>query len=312
MPTSIRSWWRIATAVVFLCVAAADMPPLDAAKPAPTPTPGPTPTPVPPTADLRVGLRSSPYGISPFPAADWWVNSTLDMASRFPGSTPEVVWVVGEVLFPVDCGLSFPNPTPGTSYPNIVFKSSVDENEPYFSRFDAAGIKVWVQVEPGNADVGTLIDLVMRQYGHHPSVIGFGVDVEWYKYKTFRNGKAVTDAEAQAWATAVRSFDSTDLLFTKHWLIDKMPPTYRTGMVFIDDSQGFRNADALLNEFAVWGQAFAPAPVGFQYGYARDRRWWSTYSDPPRQIGDAIRARVPNVRDLVWVDFTAPEIWPLP
>ena len=259
----------------------------------------------------RAGLRSSPYGISPFPAPSWWVDSTLDMAARVPGSTPVVVWVVGEVLFPVDCGLSFPNPTPGTTYPNVVFKGA-DTNEAYFDAFDQAGIKVWVQVEPGNADVSTLIDLVMRQYAHHPSVIGFGVDAEWYKYKANRNGKAVTDAEASAWAEKVRSYNPSYLLFTKHWLTSKMPPTYRTGMVFIDDSQGFRNMDALLNEFAVWGQTFAPAPVGFQFGYARDRKWWSKLSDPPRQLAAAIKARVPNSDDLIWVDFTAEEIWPQP
>lgn len=259
---------------------------------------------------LRAGLRSSPYGISPFPQPTWWVNSSTDMASRFSGSTPEVVWVVGEVLFPVDCGLSFPNPTPGTTYPNVVFKSSADENEAYFDAFDAAGVKVWVQVEPGNADVGTLIDLVMRQYQHHPSVIGFGVDVEWYQYKSFRTGKAVTDAEAAAWVAKVQSYNPAYLLFTKHWLVSKMPPTHRAGMVFVDDSQGFRNATAMVNEFAAWGRAFAPAPVGFQYGYARDRKWWRKYADPVKQLGDAIRAAVPNTSDLVWVDFTAEEIWP--
>lgn len=260
--------------------------------------------------ERRAGLRSSPYGISPFPSPQWWVDSTLDMASRFPGSTPAVVWIVGEVLFPVDCGLSLPNPTPGTTYPNVVFKSSVDENEPYFDAFDQAGIKVWLQVEPGNADVGTLIGLVMQQYAHHPSVVGFGVDVEWYKNKKFRNGRAVTDAEASAWASQVRSFNPAYLLFTKHWLEEKMPPTYRTGMVFVDDSQGFRSLDAMANEFAAWGQAFAPAPVGFQFGYARDRKWWSKFADPPKTLGDAIRARVPNNSELIWVDFTAYEIWP--
>jgi hypothetical protein len=186
----------------------------------------------------------------------------------------------------------------------------VDVDEPYFDAFDAAGIKVWVQVEPGNADVNTLIDLVLQQYGHHPSVIGFGVDVEWYKYKAFRNGKAVTDAEAAAWAERVRAHDPAYLLFTKHWLPEKMPPTYRTGMVFVDDSQGFRSLEAMVGEFASWGQRFAPAPVGFQFGYARDRRWWRRLADPPRQLGEAIRAQVPNASDLVWVDFTAEEIWP--
>jgi hypothetical protein len=287
-----RSFWRLAIA----CTMAVSIPGTGRAA----------------AQELRTGLRSSPYGISPFPASDWWVDSTLGMASRFPGSTPVVVWIVGEVLFPVDCGLSFPNPTPGVSYPNIVFKTTVDENEPYFDAFDAAGIKVWVQVEPGNADVGTLIDLALAQYAHHPSVVGFGVDVEWYKYKAFRNGKAVTDAEASAWATRVRSFNPAYLLFTKHWLREKMPPTYRTGMVFIDDSQGFRNLDAMANEFAAWGQAFAPSPVGFQFGYSRDRRWWRHLADPPRQLGEAIRARVPNASDLIWVDFTAYDIWPPP
>jgi hypothetical protein len=53
------------------------------------------------------------------------------------------------------------------------------------------------------------------------------------------------------------------LLFLKHWLIEKMPPTARTGLVFIDDSQGHGSLQAMVDEFALWGQAFAPAPVGF-------------------------------------------------
>ena len=44
-----------------------------------------------------------------------------------------------------------------------------------------------------------LIDLLYQQYGHHPSVIGFGVDVEWYRKDLAKFGKPVTDAEAQAW-----------------------------------------------------------------------------------------------------------------
>ncbi len=276
--------------------------------PDPTPTPGPTPIP----GSLRAGLRSSPYGISPFPAPDWWVNSITDMASRFQDATPATVWTIGEVLFPVDCGLGFPNPTPGTTYPNIVFKSEVDENEAYLDAFDQAGIQVWLQVEPGDADVSTLIDLILTQYGHHPSVVGFGVDVEWYQYKAFREGKAVTDAEAQTWSELVRSYDSDYALFTKHWLASKMSPTYRTGMMFLNDSQGFRSLDAMVSEFVVWGQTFAPADVGFQYGYARDRKWWKHFADPPGEIGQALLDSIPNTSDLVWVDFTADEIWPLP
>ena len=42
-----------------------------------------------------------------------------------------------------------------------------------------------------------LIDLLYLQYGHHPSVIGFGVDDEWYRKDLSRYGKPITDAEAR-------------------------------------------------------------------------------------------------------------------
>jgi hypothetical protein len=262
----------------------------------------------PPTVD-RAGLRSSPYGISPFPSANWWVNSTTDMASRFGDAEPAVFWLVGEIMFPTSCRLSFPNPTPGTTYPEVLF-ADTDEYEAYFNEFDQDGVRVWLSVEPGNADVTTLIDLVLTQYGHHPCLVGFAVDVEWYQKKGNHNGKAVTDAEAQAWSELVRSYNSSYLLITKHWLIEKMPPTYRTGMVFINDSQGFSSLDAMINDFSAWGQAFAPAAVGFQYGYSGDNRWWKYLSDPPGEIGQAILENVPNTTDLFWVDFTAYDIWP--
>ncbi len=89
-----------------------------------------------------------------------------------------------------------------------------------------------------------------------------------------------------------------------------MPPTERNGLVFFDDSQGHGSLNAMVTEFSAWGQAFAPAPVGFQYGYQSDWGWWSDMADPPREIGNALLSAIPNTRDLVWVDFTAYDIWP--
>jgi len=123
-------------------------------------------------------------------------------------------------------------------------------------------------------------------------------------------GKPITDAEAQAWVQQVRGFNTNYQVFVKHWLESQMPPTYRDGLVFINDSQGFRSLSAMITDFAAWGQHFSPAPVGFQFGYARDRKWWSRLSDPPKDIGQAILAQTPNTMDLYWVDFTAYDIWP--
>ena len=186
----------------------------------------------------------------------------------------------------------------------------VDLFESTFDAFDASGVKVWLQVEPARCDVPMLIDLMYQQYGHHSSVIGFGVDVEWYRKDLSRTGKPVTDAEAQAWVARTRTYDPADLVLVKHWLTEKMPPTYRTGLVFVDDSQGHGSLGAMVSEFSAWGETFAPAPVGYQYGYQSDKSWWSTLPDPPRNIGNALVSAIPNTRDLVWVDFTAYDIWP--
>jgi hypothetical protein len=50
--------------------------------------------------------------------------------------------------------------------------------------------------------------------------------------------------------------------------------------------------------------------VGFQFGYRSDKKWWRKLADPPGTIGQALLAKIPNARDLLWVDFTAYDIWP--
>ena len=316
-----RSISVLASAIAFLIlvlalvqVAPGTPGPVYAAKPTPTPAPTPPPPPPPIPAGMRAGLRASNYGIVPFPSPSWWVDSIDSMAARFPGSAGEQVAVIVEVAGGGgrnNCWAHFPQPATGT-YPFVNW-DDVDLFESTFDAFDAGGISVWLQVEPARCNVPMLIDLLYQQYGHHPSVIGFGVDVEWYRKDLAKFGKPVTDAEANAWLADVRSqtaASANDLLFLKHWLIEKMPPTARTGLVFIDDSQGHGSLANMVTEFKAWGDHFAPFPVGYQYGYQSDKAWWGSLSDPPRLIGNEILRNIPNTRDLVWVDFTAYDIWP--
>ncbi len=263
------------------------------------------------TAIVRAGLRSSSYGFSSFPDSSWWFNATTDMASNFGEEiSPAVIWILGYTSNG-GCYLNFPNPNQGTTYSKITFSDN-DKNEHFLNDFDSNGVKVWLQVEPGFADVSTLIDLVLTQYSHHTCVIGFGVDVEWYKTNSSNNneGEAVTDQEAEAWSTKVKTYNSNYLLFTKHWLISKMPPTFRNDIVFVDDSQIFTKMEDMISEFEEWGRAFSPAKVSFQYGYSSDKVWWNDLANPPKAIGDEILKRIPNTSDLYWVDFTAYDIWP--
>jgi hypothetical protein len=256
---------------------------------------------------IGAGFRYSAYGPAHDPGPEYWAQVGLEMASHFEGATPETIWIVGRLR---DEGTLLNFPVSG-AHP-LIQGAEEDGNEATLDLFDSFGFRVWLQVEPGHAPVEELIHLVLARYAHHPSVVGFGVDVEWYESTKQPEGKAVSDDEARVWLKAVRFHDPEYRLFLKHWEIGKMPPTLREGLLFVDDSQILPSLEAMVTEFAEWGRAFSPAPVAFQFGYRSDRPWWSLLDDPPRQIGQAILDRVPNARGLYWVDFTVLEVFPPP
>jgi hypothetical protein len=227
------------------------------------------------------------------------------MAARFPGATPATIWIVGR-LNEEGTLFNFPAPTENP----LIQVSENDDNAEALALFDRLGFRVWLQVEPGNAPVEELIHIVLDRYGHHSSVVGVGVDVEWYKSIDKPEGQPVSDAEAEAWLEAARSHNEEYRLFLKHWEIEKMPPTARDGLFFVDDSQIFPSLDVMVAEFVEWGRAFSPSPVGFQFGYPSDRPWWEKLDDPPTDIGQRILDSVPNTEGLYWVDFTVLEVFP--
>jgi hypothetical protein len=288
---------KILVSLLFLCATSCSSMQPPVSEPTSTPTPGP--------AAVGAGFRFSTYGPARDPGPDYWVSVGRRMAAKFPSSVPETIWIVGNFTG-TGTYLSFPAKT---SDPNITF-AYVDMNEQSLNLFDQSGFKVWLQVEPGNADIVELINIVLKQYNHHPSVICFGIDVEWYKSDGSAEGTPVTDEEAELWVKTVRAVNPNYLLFLKHWDYNWMPPHYRDGIVFVDDSQQFDSFDHMVTEFTGWGQHFFPAPVAYQYGYPDDKRWWGSLQDPPGDIGKAILKNIPNTTALFWVDFTVLDIFP--
>jgi len=262
-----------------------------------------------PAKVLYAGVRSSNYGIKPFPEPLEWQIAMQTMSGYFEGSNPCAIWIVGELQHPKDCRLYFPGDE--KQYPYIQFETT-DKHEKYLNFFDLVGIKVFLQVEPAQADVITLIDLVLERYKHHECVIGFGVDVEWYR--EFENpewGIQVDDASARQWEERVKLHNPQYRLFLKHWDRNWMPETYRGDIIFVDDSQIFKEFDAMVEEFVNhWANYFRPNTVFFQIGYKSDRTWWKQLNNPPKTIGDAIRNRIEQDCGIFWVDFTLREVFP--
>ncbi len=254
---------------------------------------------------VGAGFRYSSYGIGRDPGHKYWLSVARQMVSRFPQACPECIWIVGnftgsgtQLRFPVQ------------SLDQYVTSTEVDWNEQALDLFDRNDFRVWLQVEPGNANVIGLIQMVLERYAHHPCVCGFGVDVEWYKSDGSAEGRPVSDLEAESWVHAVQAFDPAYRLFLKHWEIEWMPPVFRNGLLFVDDSQQFIDLNHMIDEFSTWGQHFFPAPVAYQFGYPADQHWWGHLQDPPVEIGNAILQNISNSTGLFWVDFSILDVFP--
>jgi len=241
-------------------------------------------------SDLGAGFRFSSYGTRRRNLDEkYWENVGKAMSANFEGSTPETVWIVSP-LSGRGSRISFPVNAQDT----LIKGSEQDLYEKSLNRFDSLGFRVWLQVESGYASVDELLHLILKQYSHHKCVIGVGVDVEWYNSTDPDEGQAVSDEEALRWLDIAKSYNRDYKIFFKHWLIEKMPPTAREDMVFINDSQALISLDMMLKEFIAWGEAFYPAKVGFQYGYPSDRSWWSKYENPPKKLGEHFLEKYPQ------------------
>jgi hypothetical protein len=260
------------------------------------------------------GARSSRYGISPFPSTTGWGKALSTMSGYFSGSTPTAVWLVGEILFNgKSSGQGFNFPNPGGSWDKTIKFSSSDQNEQYLDYFDAHGIKVFLQFEPGFSPFNQLVDIVKKRYGDHPSVIGIGVDVEWYQAQNDCDcNKKLSDSTAKSWEQKVTSVDPDWKLFVKHYDSGDLPPSYRGGLIFIDDSEQNGSYSNFKSEMINFAKKFNPNPVVFQIGYPSDKGWWKNRPKPiPQSIGTALASAAPQAEvGVIWVDFSLRDVLP--
>ena len=280
-------------------------------------------------AGIRVsdyGMKES-YGEDNFPSETKMKELMGKMASYYDGSTGTAILIVGTITTKEEdngdvekgsCSLKFPL---SKKIANARGYESVDVYESYLTAFDKAGYSVWLQVEPGDADLVELATEVMSHYSKHKCVKGFGIDVEWYKYrynaqKDEETSSKLSDEEAKKVVDAVKKIKSDYTVFVKHWDERWLPETYRNGLVFINDSQGFRSErgrsalENMRDEFADWAETFAPSPVMFQIGYKADKWIWSQFKNPAKELGAYIAegCTYGNKLGIIWVDFTLNQV----
>ncbi|MDR0303305.1 MAG: hypothetical protein LBH98_00815 [Chitinispirillales bacterium] len=264
------------------------------------------------------GIRSSIYGFDgKFPSPEEAANVILNVSQKLQ-SAPSAVWLVGTIQDNGFCRLEFP--AKGKNISSLKY----DRHEKYLSKFDEIGAKIFLQIEAGNADMKTLVDLVMKQYGHHKCVVGFGIDVEWYPSDGTTNcsddgRKTPLDKpQLQELDKHLKTFGKNYRLFVKHWEPQYLGNSPVSDVIYISDSQDLENLNNMVDEFALWAEKFAPNDVGFQFGYNSDKSWWETMDDPILEITNALKDRIKNQKvHIYWVDFSIRDdrfdnLWKIP
>ncbi|MBN2202572.1 MAG: hypothetical protein JW700_00065 [Candidatus Aenigmarchaeota archaeon] len=254
---------------------------------------------------ILAGWRSSMYGYQQQKPPSYWVDVAKDISSKFPGTVPGGIWLVGETDGSGPGTLLYMKST--GSYPNIAFEKG-DVSEEYLNAFDKANVKVILQVEPMSADINTLIDIVMSQYKHHSSVIGFGVDIEWYG--TCNDGCKPSAEDVISWNDKLHSINQNYTLMIKHFEESKLPTGIPSNILIVCDDEENGKLNTLVSEHALMESKFKNNPFGAQYGYPSDKNIWQDMQDPIKQLGNAIEDRIGRPISHFWVDFSIMDLYP--
>jgi hypothetical protein len=262
---------------------------------------------------LTVGLRRSSYGLRSKNADDaWWVARAKAYASLFPGARPAIIQIVSGYQGDGSTEFGFAKPATYTGPTDrMTFRPGSLDHQRALAAYDAAGVKAIIQFEPGDADMLLCLEIAHKALGGHSSLIGYGIDAEWYftRQSPKKEGLPVPDSAAKAWLEKTIALNKDFTFFIKHFNSKHLPPAYRHKQLwFLDDSQQFRGQDDFLAEFKDWAKAVEGSQVGYQFGYPADGKWWSKLSSPPKQLGSLLRNEIPACRWLFWVDFTADRV----
>lgn len=301
------------------------------------------------TCPLYHGVRVSDYGllwpeVEPAGFAPYW-PSALDTNSSERwvqaldavggGGDPASIWLVGEIdtepgvnngkvwmQFPKPASLPAHNDmyfdTQGGVMDQKVLVQNICNKNPRTRFFLALESGERAGTKQGVLDA---IDYVMTAFKDIPCVAGFAVDGEWYGTVTGdTDGDPITDDIAVTWEARLLSYGLKYQLVLKHFVTNKLPPTYRGNIAFLESSQGVSSELALLTEYDAWAEHFSPNDVMFQFGYGEDQSWWGNLAAPayetlPQDItqsysGTQYVGTFNQGIGLFWVDFTLQYVMP--
>ncbi len=211
-------------------------------------------------------------------AEDW-----SSAAKRFGGENGLVDLVVAQANSEGYAALPFPFES--DAYLRSI--SEIDMVESYLTRFDLEGLKVILSIQPLKADVSQLISIILQRYGHHDSIIGINVDLEWKESGIINH---VSNKERDEWLSKIKNYKSSLKLFLTYFGDYKNFPNDSTDLVILFDAENDTQTN-ILERYRKLAEHFST--VGIYTGYQS--------SVPPTASYNRIVSAVPKTEYIIQV-----------
>lgn len=218
------------------------------------------------------------------PAQDW-SEAAKDLGGK--GALMDMV-VAQDTLD----GLTYlPFPYPGSEH--LVSISDKDRIEPYLDHFDRENHKVILSIQPGRTDPLQLIQILLSRYGHHQSIIGINVDLEWK-----RTGEAnhASNEERDAWISEIKEYDPDMQLFLTYFRDRSYFPDDDQNLVILFDGEDATQSE-LLKQYQELSRHYQS--VGIYTGYKS--------SHPQTASDQRILSAVPKTRYIIHTQDVFPK-----
>lgn len=218
-------------------------------------------------------------------SAEYWV----DITRQFGGNQGVFDLVIAQANS--DGFVYLPFPISSENY--LRADTEVDNAEPYLDKFDSNGLKVILSIQPLRANITQIIDILLSRYGHHHSIIGVNIDLEW---KESEMPNHVNNEERDIYLNELRKYNLEYKLFLTYFQNYTHFPQDDEDLVILYDGQSDTQQN-LLKHYRELAQYYNT--TGIYTGYST--------STPPAASLDSILIAVPDTAYIIHTDDVAAE-----
>lgn len=211
---------------------------------------------------LQVSGESSPednYQIGVWNNFDFTLSAEdwSKAAQQFGGENAIVDLVVAQAQRD---GVALPFPFEGGGY--LYGYNYTVKVEQYLQQFESDGLQVILSIQPLEANITELIDILLSRYGGYSNIIGINVDMEW---KESGSPYHATNSERDAWLNKIKSYNPSYKLFLTNFQDYTYFPQDVADLVILYDGEG-ATQHTLLQEYKQLAEHFSS--VGLYTGYS--------------------------------------------